>query len=67
MNPKLTPKELLGEVQWLLDSDLHPEHIAKQTGRTIEAISIIARRHGEPDIARVFNRVLKAQKLRAAA
>jgi hypothetical protein len=56
---RMTADEVLAEVDWLLNSGLHPDHIAKQIGRSLVAIETMARHHNRPDISRIFNRVIK--------
>ena len=63
--PKMTGREVLAEVQWLLDGGVHPELIAQQLGRSVEAINRMARRHRQLEIARVFNQA--ARRYRTAA
>ena len=58
-HPKMTSPELIEEVDWLLSFDLHPEHIARQVGRSMVAIEMVARNHGAAHISRIFNRAIK--------
>lgn len=56
----------LSEIEWLLEMGEAPEIIASRMGSTPVAIAKNARRRGRPEIARVFDRVVWAER-RAAA
>lgn len=51
----LSPAELASEARWLLDGGLHVTMISKALDRSPAAISVAARRNGEPEVARVFD------------
>ena len=56
---KMTTPEVLAEVSWLMEAELHPEHVAKQLGRTMASLEKLARTHGELDIAREFRKAIR--------
>lgn len=56
----------LDEIAWLLEMGEAPQIVASRMGSTVGAIAKNARRHGRPEIARPFERVVWADR-RAAA
>lgn len=51
---RMTGLEVLTEVQWLLEANLHPLFIARQLNRKPESIATLARRYSMPGLAATF-------------
>lgn len=64
MSKRLTGAELLDEVQWLLEGDVHPLMICQVLGKNGHAIEATARRYGRVEVRRVFATVSKQERER---
>jgi hypothetical protein len=51
---RMTGLEVLSEVQWLLEANLHPLFIARQLNRKPDSIATLARRYAMPELAATF-------------
>lgn len=65
--PKLVARELLDEVNWLLDGGVHPLLIAQTLGKSCQSIDRAARVHGDQRIARLFAYPAQQERDRNAA
>lgn len=66
--PPMTGAELVAEIEWLLEFDVHPAMICQQLGRTPAALEKRCRDRERPDLAAVFYPELKyARRGRSAA
>jgi hypothetical protein len=54
--PRMTPTELFAEIDWLLDSNVHPRLIAQELHRTPAAIERMARKHGRNDLSTIYGK-----------
>lgn len=62
MSDRLSGVELLDEVQWLLDGGVHPLMVCTVLGKSLEAVTVTARRYGRGEVARVFGAVRSAER-----
>lgn len=62
---KLTAKEMLAEVEHLLDGGVHPIWIAEAVDRSMQAIYKAAWRRGNTRISRAFNNAVHEERSRA--
>jgi hypothetical protein len=53
-NPRMTPHEVVEEVEWLAASGMHPAQMAAAIGRSASAIEKLARNIDRKDIAALF-------------
>jgi hypothetical protein len=53
---RMTGEEVLAEVEWLLDAGVHPLLIAQELHRTLSALEVMARRHGNDRIRTVYQK-----------
>lgn len=60
------PADLLEDVMWLLDQDMHPALIAKQLGMTARGIHKAAWRHGNDRVKDAFAPEATYERNRAA-
>ncbi|MGN6199102.1 hypothetical protein [Humibacter sp.] len=59
-------EELLDEVQWQLDMDVHPYWAAKAVGMNAVRLQRLAQRHKRPALARAFEAEIKYERGHAA-
>lgn len=62
MTTKLKGTEMLDEVQWFLDADVHPRLILQTLGRTAASIDSAARLYGYHDVGRIFRNVMNEDR-----
>lgn len=58
----MTPAEVIAEVDWLLQGNVHPELIAQTLGRSMVSLESAARRLGRNDLSNQFNRIIKRDR-----
>lgn len=55
MTARLTGREMLDEVHWLLDGGVHPLMVVQVLGKSAQAIEKAARTYGDRRIVAAFN------------
>lgn len=53
---------VLEEVEWLLGNGATPYEVSDALGRTVSSLGTIMRRHGRPDLAAPFERIVSESR-----
>jgi hypothetical protein len=60
--PPMTGRELLEEVRWMLDANVHPLLIAQELRQSVEVIRMTARRYQDTRVAGAFQAIARQEQ-----